>query len=135
MNETEKAIAYFEDAVRESDEIIADCSPNLQADLTEQKQHFVVALVIMRQAIVQPKPLSLEGLRQLDGNSDPAWVQDLLIPACSAWHFVRERDGEILLFDEVALARRIVGYNATTGHNYGKTWLAYVRRPREEKNG
>lgn len=93
MNETEKAIAYFEDAVREGDEIIADCSPNLQADLTEQKQHFVVALVIMRQAIVQPKPLSLEGLRQLGGNSDPAWVQDLLIPACSAWHFVRERDG------------------------------------------
>jgi hypothetical protein len=46
--EVQAAIAYFEDAVRESDEIIADCSEALQAELTEQKQHFVVALDVMR---------------------------------------------------------------------------------------
>lgn len=47
MNKYEQAIAYFEDAVRESDEIIADCSPALQVELTEQKSHFVVALEVM----------------------------------------------------------------------------------------
>lgn len=43
------AIAYFEDAIREGDEIIADCSPALQAELTKQKGHFVVALAALRE--------------------------------------------------------------------------------------
>ena len=37
MSEIKKAIAYFEDAIRESDEIIADCSETLQAELIEWK--------------------------------------------------------------------------------------------------
>ena len=49
MNEIEKAIAYFEDAVRESDEIIEDCSPVFQAELIEQKGYFVVALTALRE--------------------------------------------------------------------------------------
>jgi hypothetical protein len=49
MNDIEKAIAYFEDAIRESDEIIAECSEELQKELTEQKGHFVVALEAMRE--------------------------------------------------------------------------------------
>lgn len=69
------------------------------------------------------EPLTLMELRKLDGK--PVWVKDLLIPKCSAWHFVIKHDGEIRLFDAVAFGRQIVGYNATTGENYGKTWLAY----------
>ena len=42
------AIAYFEDAVKESDEIIADCTEALRAELIEQKQNFAVALEVMR---------------------------------------------------------------------------------------
>lgn len=48
MNELEKAIEYFEDAIKETDEIIEECSPMLKAELTEQKRHFEVALEIMR---------------------------------------------------------------------------------------
>ena len=48
MKELEQAIAYFEDAIRESDEIIAECSEALQKELTEQKKHFEVALKIMK---------------------------------------------------------------------------------------
>lgn len=44
------AIAYFEDAIKESDEIIADCSPALQQSLTEQKEHFETALAVLRAA-------------------------------------------------------------------------------------
>lgn len=36
MGEVEKAIAYFEDAVRESDEIIDECSPMLREELTSR---------------------------------------------------------------------------------------------------
>lgn len=78
-------------------------------------------------------PLTLEELRGMDG--EPVWVQDLLIPSCSAWHLVTEHCGEIWLFDalSVSLAKRRVGYNVTLGENYGKTWFAY-RWKLEEKS-
>lgn len=48
------AIAYFVDAVLESDEIINDCSPDLQKELTEQKEHFIVALAALREKAEKP---------------------------------------------------------------------------------
>ena len=48
MTKLEQAIAYFEDAIRESDEIIAECSEKLQKELIEQKKHFEVALDAMK---------------------------------------------------------------------------------------
>lgn len=52
MNKTiyDDAIAYFEDAIRESDEIIAleDCGSDLEAALKEQQGHFVTALDALR---------------------------------------------------------------------------------------
>ena len=52
MTTLEKAIAYFEDAVRESDEILAaECSKQLQKELTEQKCHFEVALGMMEKQV------------------------------------------------------------------------------------
>jgi len=51
MNKYQQAIAYFENAVRESDEIIAGCTPDLQAELIEQKEHFVTALEVMRASL------------------------------------------------------------------------------------
>jgi len=48
MKKLEQAIAYFEDAIKESDEIIFECSEKLQKVLTEQKKHFEVALKIMK---------------------------------------------------------------------------------------
>lgn len=44
MRNIDEAIQYFEDAICESEEIIGDCSPCLQAELTKQKGHFEVAL-------------------------------------------------------------------------------------------
>jgi exonuclease VII small subunit len=35
MTKLEQAIAYFEDAIKESDEIIAECSEKLQKELTD----------------------------------------------------------------------------------------------------
>ena len=55
MSEFERAITYFEDAVRESDEIIKDCSPTLQAELNEQKQHFITGLEALREQAEREK--------------------------------------------------------------------------------
>ena len=48
MKKLEQAIAYFEDAIKESEEIIVECSEKLQKELTEQKKQFEVALKIMK---------------------------------------------------------------------------------------
>jgi len=48
MTKLEQAIAYFEDAIRKSDEIIAECSEALQKELIEQKKHLEVALEAMK---------------------------------------------------------------------------------------
>jgi hypothetical protein len=63
MKKLEKAIAYFEDAIRESDEIISECSEELQKELTEQKGHFEVALEAMKKQIPQ-KVKKWEGLNE-----------------------------------------------------------------------
>lgn len=68
------AIAYFEEDIRESDEIISKCSPALQAELEEQKRHFVAALEALRRKTAEPPndPLTLEELRGMDG--EPVWI-------------------------------------------------------------
>lgn len=63
MKRLEKAIAYFEAAIRESDEIIAECSEALKKELTEQKGHFEVALEAMKKQIPQ-KVKKWEGLNE-----------------------------------------------------------------------
>ena len=48
MTKLEQAIAYFEDAIRESNEIIAEYSEEMQKELIKQKRHFEVALETMK---------------------------------------------------------------------------------------
>lgn len=45
------AALYFEEAITESDEIIAACSDELRADLTAQREHFAVALTALEACI------------------------------------------------------------------------------------
>ena len=60
MNKYEKAIRFLEDAIRESDEIMACCSPVLQTELTEQSSYFEAAISAMRR--IQPMQEALEFL-------------------------------------------------------------------------
>lgn len=75
MDKYDQAIAYFKKAIKESDEIIADCSPDLRAELTEQKEHFVTALETLRNrphgyyVIIEPCHNLEKKLRQLRGKS------------------------------------------------------------------
>lgn len=43
----EKAIVYFQEAIKESDEIIEVASDMLKRELTEQREHFVTALAAL----------------------------------------------------------------------------------------
>lgn len=72
--EIQAAIAYFEDAVKESDEIIDECSLALQAELTEQKQHFVIALNALRHAEPENE-LTCAGCVHNDPAGDAPWPE------------------------------------------------------------
>lgn len=73
---------------------------------------------------------TLEELREMD--MQVVWVSDLLIPACSDYHLVVRINEETRLYSREACEQKHVGYNATSGHNYDKTWSAYDREPKEE---
>lgn len=65
-----------------------------------------------RRAATENNPLSLEQLRQMNG--EPVWIKDLKIPQRSHWWVVEE-------------------LCHGTWDNYGKTWLAYARKPEQEE--
>lgn len=64
------------------------------------------------------EPMTLDELRQMDG--EPVWVQSPGVPEYGRWAIV-EGVGENCLFL----------HDDFTCHDYGKTWLAYCRKPEE----
>ena len=43
-----KAIAYFEKVIRDTDQVLPHCSEALRAELLEQRGHYELALVALR---------------------------------------------------------------------------------------
>ena len=64
------------------------------------------------------KALTLDELREMDG--EPVWVQSPGVPEYGRWAIV-EGVGENCLFL----------HDDFTCHDYGKTWLAYRKKPEE----
>jgi len=48
-----RAIVYMNDVIYETDEIIGDCSESLKAELIEQKEHFIIAVVALKEMAVK----------------------------------------------------------------------------------
>ena len=76
-----------------------------------QQEHF-------REVTKKVEPLTLDELREMDG--EPVWVQSPGVPEYGRWAIV-EGAGENCLFL----------HDDFTCHDYGKTWLAYRRKPEE----
>lgn len=121
MSEIKAAIAYFEDAIWESDEIIEECSDDLQKELTEQKKHFEVALAALQEKS-EPRHLTLDELRQMDGQ--PVYLVSGAGAVCSfsGWAIVgRYYDNTLALY-----VPENVYYEAAIKHG---TVIAYDRPP------
>ena len=76
-----------------------------------QQEHF-------REVTKKVEPLTLDELRKMDG--EPVWVQSPGVPEYGRWAIV-EGVGENCLFL----------HDDFTCHDYGKTWLAYRKKPEE----
>ena len=77
-----------------------------------QQEHF-------REVTKKVEPLTLDELRKMDG--EPVWVQSPGVPEYGRWAIV-EGVGENCLFL----------HDDFTCHDYGKTWLAYRKKPKED---
>lgn len=122
MNEIKNAIAYFEDAVRESDEIIADCSPDLQAELTTQKEHFVVALNALQ--------------AQLDREKQPVeWINTKWeVPAdIGLWVWIYPVDDKVVLAKYVGEGFYRVDHMVIYGAHFTHWMPANIPQPPKEE--
>lgn len=124
------AIAYFEDAIQESDGIISECSPAFRAGLTEQRRHFVVALEALKRETAEPPnaPLTLEELRGMDGEpvyivEHPGWGHWELSECAEDYFDDRDED-----FYGMTMPPTLPDPMGRYGlHVLG--WLAYRRKP------
>jgi len=100
-----------------------------------------------RRPAPENKPLTLEQLtldqlRQMDG--EPVYIVVDGRPDLNAWHMVRRTDVGIIAIG--AAAQTIYNYDGKLnfeggtyydiehGNLYGKTWLAYARKPEKEED-
>ena len=73
-----------------------------------------------RRAAPENKALTLEELRKMDG--EPVWVKEIDGTGCGEWTII----------DIGAQTEMLKALSPDTGYkeyNYGKTWLAYARKP------
>lgn len=111
MKTIEETIAWFEGRVKST-------------TMPGARSMFEVAISALRaqQERENPKPLTLDELRQMDG--EPVWMQPNSPPKCGKWAIVAGVDteyGEKTLYLE----------GDFTCRDYGKTWLAYRHKPKE----
>lgn len=115
---TEHTIKYFEDAIRESDEDITDCTPELQEQLAEQKRHFETALVALR--VMQERE-----------NPQPLTIEEFQAERAEAHFSGKERWLWCVMGSEAGWKK--VSTLAKWGNfsQYGKAWVTYRHQPKE----
>lgn len=73
-----------------------------------------------KQAEPENKPLTLEQLREMDG--EPVWTVPLDGTGCGEWTI-------IAIGAQIEMLKALSPDTAYEECNYGKTWLAYARKP------
>lgn len=97
-------------------------------DIPEVKEFYALAETALREQAERenPKPLTLDELRQMDG--EPVWLETGEVSIgeqiCGSWEIFIGRESAIYYF-----TRRKRGFFA---EHYGKTWLAYRSKPKED---
>ncbi|MDN0032589.1 hypothetical protein [Oscillibacter ruminantium] len=120
MTDEEKAIAWCEDLIVQSKEIMPQCSDALKAELAEQMEFAETALSTLRDRIARqnPRPLTLDELRKMDG--EPVWLKDGI---GEGWFLASAVVGSKIYFCEKSIT---IGEPIS---ECGKTWLAYRTKP------
>ncbi len=129
MNDIEKAIAYLEDAVKETDEIIVDCSQRLQAELREQKEYFIIAVLALHEKTERenPKPLALDELKERVGKP----VYRRWKNGNGTWEIVKQVTEETLPLGSRGKTIAKIHFNGAYSPEYFKSADFYDHEPKE----
>lgn len=112
---TEEAIAWFE-----------MCKPGIARPGARGMYEKAIAALRAQQERENPKPLTLDELRQMDG--EPVWVVPLGPNPDWVSHWCLYHDGYVY---PNSVTRKGVMYFYYT-ERYGEAWLAYRYKPKEE---
>lgn len=69
----EEAIKWMEETIQDAEGLLDKCSPALKEEVLEQNEVFKIAISALRSAPQPGKPLTLDQLREMDGQ--PVWVE------------------------------------------------------------
>lgn len=118
----EEAIKWMEETIQDAEGLLDKCSPALKEEVLEQNEVFKIAISALRSAPQPGNPLTLEQLREMDGQ--PVWVDyigDITCP--SQWCVVNT------FLDKVGNTDFEFPFECDPDEVYGKTWLAYAYPP------
>lgn len=85
--------------------------------------------IIRNAPTIEPKPndpLTLDELREMDG--EPVWMSTRRL---SEWCIVHSFHSDDVIGGGIIVTRRTAEKRTCSYADYGKTWLAYRRRPEE----
>lgn len=68
----EEAIKWMEETIQDAEGLLDKCSPALKEEVLEQNEVFKIAISALRSAPQPGKPLTLDQLREMDGQ--PVWI-------------------------------------------------------------
>lgn len=71
----EEAIKWMEETIQDAEGLLDKCSPALKEEVLKQNEVFKIAISVLRSTQQPGKPLTLEQLREMDGQ--PAWCEDV----------------------------------------------------------
>lgn len=116
-----------------------DCDLAMQDYIIMSAYDMAIAALRAQQERENPKPLTLEELREMDG--EPVWVEPINSKYCKAgWGIVNMCHSSqiaepqfIRVFDGVTFFEQMIPYPKQKRKQlYGKTWVAYRYKHKEE---
>lgn len=91
-------------------------------NVNREAERLALAALRTQQKAENPEPLTLDELREMDG--EPVWVEDLVNPEKSCYRLCYWDRGKYF----VLISKELYGYLL---EDYGEIWLAYRRKPEE----
>ena len=124
----EEAIKWMEETIQDAEGLLDKCSPALKEEVLEQNEVFKIAISALRSAPQPGKPLTLDQLREMDGQ--PVWIVEY--PDWGHWELSEDANDYIvdrnLNFDGMKHDDPDGRYGL---HKLG--WLAYSYPPAQQR--
>lgn len=113
-----------------TDEIIREARESGVTDLYLMDRDFVLSALREKQERMNPKPLTLEEMREMNG--EPVWTETIGLDRTGRWELITCETVCACPLEQklraVTWAGDVEWYPLET---YGKTWIAYRHKPQE----